>query len=145
MATMEATGLIKRLGRLFGFAFAALIAIGCSSSGPSSSAIDPSTAKAQLCNRADPTSLDAIASQLEQLRASDTSPISAVMATALANVQSLQGDPAVQTTKNAAATALQDLEKVIRDPSKREDAAKKTATALRTLDSQLCGAAPAST
>ena len=95
-------------------------------------------ARAQLCNDTDPASLAGIASQLDAIDTTDTATLEVQLGTALANLQSLQLDPADRAMRDAAATAIQQLQGLLSDPNARQEAARQAARALRLLHGQIC-------
>jgi hypothetical protein len=95
-------------------------------------------ARAQLCNDSDPTSLAAVAGQLDAIDTTDTTTLETQLGTALANLQSLQLDPADQALRDAAATAIQQLQGLLSDPNARREAARLAARALRLVHAEIC-------
>ena len=95
-------------------------------------------ARAQLCNDSDPTSLTAVAGQLDAIDTADPTTLQTQLGTALGNLQSLQLDPADQAMRDAAATAIQQLQGLLSDPNSRREAARLAARALRLAHGQIC-------
>jgi hypothetical protein len=109
-------------------------------SGSSAPSVDiAKAAHDQLCNAQGGGSLVMVASQLDKLDANtDMSQLQATLGTLRLNIQQLQADPAAQSTRDAAGTALQRLQTSLNDPSTRQEAATAAATALRALQTAVC-------
>lgn len=95
-------------------------------------------ARAQLCNDSDPTSLLAVAGRLDVIDTTDLTTLETQLATALANLQSLQLEPADQAPRDAAATAIQQSQELMSEPSARQEAARLAARALRLVHGEIC-------
>ena len=130
-----------------------LLVVGCAgtaSSSPGTSplnsplAASPSVdlAKAahdQLCNPQGGGSLSKIASQLDKLDPkADTSQLQASLGTLLLNLQQLQVDAASKPARDAAGTAVLQLQSSLNDASKREQAATNAASSLRAVETAVC-------
>jgi len=95
-------------------------------------------ARAQLCNDSDPASLAGVAGQLDTIDTADPTALQTQLGTALANLQNLQLQPAEQPLRDAAATAIQQLQGLLSDPNARQEAARQAARALRLLHAEIC-------
>lgn len=123
----------------------AVLAVACAGTGPPNSggvnpvpSIDPATAREQLCDPQSNTSLNGLADSLSDLPTGGTGEIAQRLASAEANVDALQVDSAALPTRDAAATALENLREVISNPDARDEAASQAADALRALDQAVC-------
>jgi hypothetical protein len=131
----------------------ALLAVGCAgTASPSPSALvsnspvsaPPSVdlAKAahdQLCNPQGGGSLSKVASQLDKLDPkADTSQLQATLGTLLLNLQQLQVDATTKPTRDAAGTAVLQLQSSLNDSSKRQQAATNAASSLRAVETAVC-------
>jgi len=123
---------------------ALLVLAACTEAGPPTTAgeatgsPDTRPPDAQLCDVASPTSLPALANQLQQLRASDTRPISEALDVARANIEDLEVEDSAQESREAALGAIDDLQGVIDDRDAREEAASDAADAMLALQRDLC-------
>ncbi len=98
-----------------------------------------SAASDQLCSSASPASLTTVAGQLDTVVANaDTTAIEANLATLLANLQSSAVSDTAKPARDAAASAVTQLQISIKDPAAREAAAKSAAQALRALATAVC-------
>ena len=95
-------------------------------------------ARAQLCNDSDAASLAGVAGQLDTIDTTDPTALQTQLGTALANLQSLQLQPAEQPLRDAAATAIQQLQGLLSDANARQEAARQAARALRLLHGEIC-------
>ena len=103
-----------------------------------SPAVPGDAALTQLCGT-DAASLSGVATEIEGMDAStDTTTLSTSIGTAISNLDNVNVDTNVQPTRDAAVTALQQLQAGIADPATREQLAGPAATALRSLAAQLC-------
>lgn len=92
----------------------------------------------QLCGT-DAASLGGVATEIEGMDAStDTTTLSTSIGTAISNLDDVNVDTNVQPARDAAVTALQQLQAGLADPATRETLAGPAATALRSLETQLC-------
>lgn len=131
------------MNRLLAGFFGAALVVACSGApgappgAPGSPAGD--VALEQLCGQ-DQASLGNIAGQLDQVDATtDTTPLSTTIGTAMSNLQGLTVEPAAQLARDAALTALQQVQSALADPATAAAAATEAAVAIRTLDAQICG------
>ena len=94
----------------------------------------------QLCDDQDPASLSMVAAELDKVDSSttDTSDIETRLGTLKTNLQDAEMDTTATPLRDAASTAVTQLQTSIKDPKTRQDAAKKAAEALRAVDSQVC-------
>ncbi|MBA2555948.1 MAG: hypothetical protein H0V12_01150 [Chloroflexi bacterium] len=92
----------------------------------------------QLCGT-DTASLSGVATEIEGMDATtDTTTLSTSIGTAISNLDNVNVDTNVQPARDAAVTALQQLQAGLADPAPREQLAGPAATALRSLETQLC-------
>lgn len=132
---------MKRSARLLALGGALLLAAACASAPPGSvtpTLLSPGGALVRLCDPSEATSLPAIANQLEQLRASDTTPLQAAMATMLGDLQTIDVDTSSQPVRDTTVTAVESLQQVIADPATRGPAAAQAAAALRSMRAEIC-------
>jgi len=113
----------------------ALLLVGCTGV-PTGSA--GQAARTQLCNDSDQSSLAGVASELDSIDTADPEALQAQLGTLLANLESLQLEPARQPLRDAAATAIQGLQGLLSDPGARGDAARLAARALRLVHTEIC-------
>ncbi len=98
-----------------------------------------SAAIGQLCSKDGPAGLSTIAGELDKVGAStDTGPVEAKLGALLVGLQQLPVSGAATALRDAAGTAVLQLQTSIKDPAKRQDAAKKAAAALRVVESTVC-------
>jgi len=98
-----------------------------------------SAALTQLCNKEGPASLSTIAGELDKVDANaDTTAVEGQLAALLVGLQQLPVSDAAKPLRDAAGTAVLQLQTSIKDPAKRQDAAKKTAGALRVVEPVVC-------
>lgn len=121
-------------GAFIGALLAALL-LGCQGA-PTGSA--GQAARNQLCNDSDPTSLAAVATDLDSIDTTDPTALEAALGTTLSNLESLQLEPAAQPLRDAAATAIQNLQGLLEDPNARQEAARLAARALRLVHTEIC-------
>jgi hypothetical protein len=95
-------------------------------------------ALAELCGTGD-GSLSSITTELEQMdENTDATQLSTQMGTAMSNLENADVDEGATAARDAALTALQQLQAVINDPAARQQLSTQAAQAMRTLDSQIC-------
>jgi hypothetical protein len=127
----------------------ALIAGGCNgapqvspdagSPGAGQSPVANADPLSQLCDPREPASLAAVATQLERPDdQTNVTELSNVLATTRANLEAVEVDDAVEQARQAAVTAIQQLQDAINDPEARAPLRTQTAVALRTIDSAAC-------
>lgn len=97
------------------------------------------TAHEQLCNTKDPAGLSKLATQFDALDAkADTTQVQAALGALLVNLQHLHVDATTQPTRDAAGTAVLQLQNSLKSPTKREQAATNAASALRAVERAVC-------
>ena len=107
-------------------------------SGANASAL-ASAAIGQLCSKDGPAGLSTIAGELDKVDANtDTTPIEAKLGALLVGLQQLPVSGTAAPLRDAAGTAVLQLQTSIKDSSKRQDAAKKAAGALRIVETAVC-------
>lgn len=116
---------------------------GCTAApgGPSPALVEPGTGATleQLCDENNQTGLNQLATQLEGVdENTDTSALTTAIGTTMADLQSAEVDEGERTVRDAAVTALGQLDTALADPNTRQAAASSAAGALRTAESQLC-------
>jgi hypothetical protein len=131
---------------LAGIFAASLLVAACGAGAPGTSpgtggapgAGDGQAALTELCGTGN-TSLTSIATELEGMNEStDTATLSTSIGGAIANLEDVDVAEGTAAARDAAVVALQQLQTVIQDPSARQAVAGQAATALRTLETQLC-------
>lgn len=91
-----------------------------------------------LCGTGD-ASLTSLATELDALDATtDTTQVSAAIGETMTALEDANVDASATTARDAAVTALQQLQGALSDPATREAVATQAAEALRTLDTQIC-------
>lgn len=130
---------MKRILILSGILAAALLA-GCTGvPGGTPGPVDGDTARAALCAAGSETSLTGLAGQLDTINDdTDTTQITTLIGTTMADLQSVQLDAGEAAVRDAAVTALGALQTAISDPNTRGQAATQAATALRAADAEIC-------
>ena len=107
-------------------------------SGANASAL-ASAAVTQLCSKDGPAGLSTIAGELDKVDAStDTSAVEAKLGALLVGLQQLPVSGTATPLRDAAGTAILQLQTSIKDPAKRQDAAKKASAALRIVETAVC-------
>ena len=110
---------------------------------PGASGVNPSAiasaALGTLCTDSDPASLSTIAGQLDTVdTTTDTTAIETSLATLVTSLKGAQVDAAKTPIRDAAVTAITQLQTSIKDPATRKEAATKAAVAIRALDTAAC-------
>jgi hypothetical protein len=93
----------------------------------------------KLCNDKEPASLSNVAGDLEKVGTNtDTSDLEGRLGTLLTNLKQLQADPGTKPLGDSAATAITQAQSSLKDPKTRQDAAKRAAGSLRSVDVAVC-------
>ena len=128
---------------LNGLLVAALFASGCSgvpgAASPGPGGPDSDSARAALCDEGNDTSLANLADQLDTINEdTDVTLISTAIGTTMADLQSAQLDAGEMIVRDAAVTALGQLQTAISDPATRGQAAITAAAASRAAETEIC-------
>jgi hypothetical protein len=92
-----------------------------------------------LCTDSNPASLASIAGELDKVGAdTDTTAIESKLGALVTGLQGMQVSDAAKPIRDAAVTAVIQLQTSIKDPAKRQDAAKKAADAIRAAKPAIC-------
>jgi hypothetical protein len=98
-----------------------------------------SAAIGQLCDVQSPASLSTIAADLDKVDPNtNTTDIESKLGTLVTALQGAQVTDTTKPARDAAVTAVTQLQTKIKDPATRQDAAKKAAEAIRALSTALC-------
>jgi hypothetical protein len=107
-------------------------------SGANASAL-ASAAVTQLCSTDSPAGLTTIAGELDKVAAgTDTSAVEAKLDALVVGLQQLPVSGTATPLRDAAGAAILQLQTSIKDPAKRQDAAKKASAALRIVRTAVC-------
>jgi hypothetical protein len=96
-------------------------------------------ARAALCDPTNEASLANLAAQLDGVdEATNTTELSTLIGTTMADLQSAQVDEGESIARDAAVTALGQLQTALADPNTRGAVATQAAAALRTAGNEIC-------
>ena len=122
---------------------AALVVAACTpATGPATPAVPgdlPADGQAALTRLCDQGDLNSLATQLDTVdENTDTSAISTAIGTTMADLQSLQLEAGQMAIRDAAVTALTQLDAALSDPAMRGQVATQAAAALRSAQTEVC-------
>ena len=142
------------MNRLIGGIFAAALLAAACSAGPGTSILPGGTtnpidtaalgsaagnAKAALCDANSNTSLKSLATQVATVDPNaDTTTLQTNLGTAATNLQQLQVTGEQSTLKDAAVTAIQQIQTALSNPTTLSETATQAVTALDALNTSLC-------
>jgi hypothetical protein len=126
-----------------GLAALAVVLVACTAAptGPGGTPAVPGTdaARTALCDPTNEASLANLATQLETVNeTTDTTELSTLIGTTMADLQSAQVDEGESIARDAAVTALGQLQTALADPNTRGAVATQAAAALRTAGNEIC-------
>ena len=99
----------------------------------------PAEGQAALTRLCQEDGLNSLATQLEAVdENTDTAPISTAIGTTMADLQSLQLEAGRMAIRDAAVTALSQLDAALSDPNTRGEIATQAAAALRSAQLEVC-------
>lgn len=128
-------------GVLMGVAAVALAACTATPGTPGGGTPLPGTdqARAALCDANNEASLANLATQLDGVtETTDTTELTTLIGTTMANLQSTQVDEGETIVRDAAVTALGQLQTALADPATRGAIATQAAGALRAAQTEIC-------
>jgi hypothetical protein len=136
---------MNRITFLSGLLMATVLTVSCQPAPgggggtPAPGGVDGDTARAALCDTGSQTSLANLATELEAMTdETDTTQITTAIGTTMADLQSAQLEGGQAVARDAAVTALGQLQTAISDPNTRGQAATQAAAALRTANTEIC-------
>lgn len=121
----------------------ALVLAACTAApvGPGGTPAVPGTdaARTSLCDPANESGLANLATRLDTVNeTTDTTELSTLIGTTMADLQSAQVDESESIVRDAAVTALGALQTALSDPATRGAVATQAAGALRTAQNEIC-------
>lgn len=134
---------MNRILTLSGVLIAAALTVSCAAvpggGAQTPGTVDGDTARAALCDTGSATSLGNLATELEAMTdETDVTQVTTAAGTTMADLQSAQLDAGQAVARDAAVTALGQLQTAISDPNTRGQVATQAAAALRTANAEIC-------